>query len=96
VGKHHAGPGASVHPIVADALTARTRGAGGVHAADAPHAEGESGIGWPAPPAPGGGGVGWPGYLATDEATDEGTADGAAQPVVRRGWRRLFGSSRAA
>jgi hypothetical protein len=92
VGKHHAGPGASVHPIVADALTARTRGAGGVHAADAPHAEGESGIGWPAPPAPGGGGVGWPGDLATDE----GTADGAAQPVVRRGWRRLFGSSRAA
>jgi hypothetical protein len=96
VGKHHAAPGASVHPIVADALTARTRGAGGIHSADAPRAEGESGIGWPAPPAPGGGGVGWPGDLATDEATDEGTADGAAQPVVRRGWRRLFGSSRAA
>ena len=81
-----------MHPIVADALTARTRGAGGVQSADAPRAEAESDIGWPAPPAPGGGGVGWPGDLATGE----GTADGVAQPVVRRGWRRLFGSSRAA
>ena len=92
MGKHHAAAGASVHPIVADALTARTGGAGGVHSADAPRAEGESDLGWPAPPAPGGGGVGWPGDLPTDE----GIADGAAQPVVRRGWRRLFGSSRAA
>jgi hypothetical protein len=93
VGKHSAADGASVHPIVADALALRTTGPGGVHYADGVRAATESGLGWPAPPPPETAPLGWPGRASTDA----GHADvAAAPPVARRGWRRLLGLSRAA
>jgi hypothetical protein len=88
---------------VADALARRSARAADQSAGVVQHAgavaEGESGIGWPAPPLPERGGLGWP-----EDARDEaGTAPadvvstGETTPrVVRRGWRRLFGASRAA
>jgi hypothetical protein len=87
VGKHSAGDGAGVDPIVAVALAQRPIAA---EPAEPRHAPGlapvaadgtDGGLGWPGDPADNTG-LGWP-------ARDTGTT---AEPVRRRGgWRRLFG-----
>jgi hypothetical protein len=91
VGKHAAPDGASAHPLVAAALASRGD-EGGTHREGGERPGGGSEVGWPAAPAPEGGGLGWP--------ADAGTAQAAVvpvgRPVLRRGWRRLFGASRVA
>jgi hypothetical protein len=103
VGRHTAGEGAGVDPIVAAALRRQPSSA---EPATPRHgleprqrqltaADGEGGLGWPGEPG-NGTGLGWPVDL-------DGPADrepriplgSAAGPERRRGWRRLFGSSAA-
>ena len=69
VGKHSARDGATVHPLVADALERRQPGTGpGEHGGGSPRA---SEVGWPSAPGRGEG-LGWPG-------------DRPAEPVDRVG-----------
>ncbi|MBB3677996.1 hypothetical protein FHX36_003731 [Modestobacter versicolor] len=101
MGRHAAGDGTAVDPIVAAALDQRP-------AAAAPgpprHAEGsrqalratgsEGGLGWPGDPADGTG-LGWPAeQLAAAPAAVTLVPDagpGEAPARRRAGWRRLFG-----
>ena len=83
MGKHAAPEGSSADPIVAQALAHRPPSA--VH-----HAAVEGPVGWPGSPAREGGGLGWPA-----DAVD-GDSEEPAPPAAPRGWRRLFGLSRAA
>jgi hypothetical protein len=93
VGKHAAPDGASAHPLVAAALASRGDGSG-------THREGderpgtESEVGWPVPPAPEGGGLGWPADAGEEQS--EAAAEPVTRPVLRRGWRRVFGLGRVA
>jgi hypothetical protein len=102
VGKHLAADGASAHPIVAAALASRPAEAGGAHSADGARTPGGSPVGWPGTPEPGDGRTGWPADADGEAEADAGTEgpDGAAVepagPVVRQGWRRLFGAGRVA
>jgi hypothetical protein len=103
VGRHTAGDGTGVDPIVAAALLRRpvaeepgasrhSPDSGPVTAADG---DGDGGgLGWPGEPGSGSG-LGWP-----VDVSDGVPADGprvAAQPAGRRrGWRRLFGGGQDA
>ncbi|TYP89639.1 hypothetical protein [Blastococcus xanthinilyticus] len=96
MGRHTAVDGAASHPLVAEALAARTAEAAGTHR-ESPRAAGEKGdLGWPGEPDREGGGLGWPGGEQDRRpGGEQDTADDEpAQP--RRGWRRLFGSAPAA
>jgi hypothetical protein len=97
VGKHAAAKGASADPIVAAALASRHDHSGGVHSAEV---AGESPVGWPAPPRPGGGGLGWPADAVVDaaevHAAEVHAAAELAEPALRGGWRRFFGTRRVA
>ena len=101
MGRHAAGDGAAVHPLVAAALEQRpTPGAPSrprhLHSAATAADERQGGLGWPGEPGDGTG-LGWP------AAGESGTADAVSPaepstghpaghpPVRRRGWRRLFG-----
>ena len=84
MGKHAAPEGAPADPIVAAALAHRP-------VAPVRHAATESPVGWPGEPAPEDSRVGWPGDLPVT-----GPKQDADAPLVRRGWRRLFGAGRAA
>ncbi|RBY93062.1 hypothetical protein [Blastococcus sp. TF02A-30] len=88
-------------PLVAAALAGRAPEAGGAHREGTDHSSSEGEVGWPEPPAPGGGGLGWPGDLDREGGPSRGQHEGgpgepAPAPAARRGWRRLFGISRAA
>jgi hypothetical protein len=105
VGRHAAGDGADVHPIVAAALRRRPTAAA---PSDPRHceesrqltaADGEGGLGWPGEPHTGTG-LGWPvedllpGAAASREPAVALVSD--ETPVRRRsGWRRFFGSRAA-
>jgi hypothetical protein len=103
VGRHAAGNGDAVHPIVAAALQQQTpaaRGAArhGSGGADAT-AQGEGGLGWPGFPADGTG-LGWPGDATSGsevpERADRSLTVVPGQPARRRlGWRRFFGGAPA-
>jgi hypothetical protein len=86
MGRHTATDGSSVHPLVAEGLARRGSAAGSHRTAD-DEAQRSGEIGWPAPPNKGDG-LGWPGDLPP----------GGKEPAraVRRGWRRLFGTTPAA
>lgn len=100
MGRHAAGDGAGVHPLVAAALqqSATVEPGEPRHLAGAPRAsDGQpGGLGWPGEPGEGTG-LGWP--AGTEDAA--GTAadqpadarPGAETRPARRklGWRRLFG-----
>jgi hypothetical protein len=101
VGRHVAGDGERVHPLVAAALDARRAPqdgpAPGTHrqlqpAGGPPEGpagttpEREGDLGWPGSPGDGTG-LGWPGD--TDESGQ--SAPTAAPAPKRLGWRRLFG-----
>ena len=100
VGRHTAGDGAGVDPIVAAALGRRPASTEPRHGQGSRRltaADSEGGLGWPGDPADGTG-LGWPGDLRT--AMDAvSTADQGAVALVtedaparrRGGWRRLFG-----
>ena len=106
MGKHSALDGATVHPLVADALKRRA-----LVPADrrrGPEAPVSAALGWPGAQTEESG-LGWPGALATEPADprDDGSVlavlDAAAAadplpvsadvepPVRRSGWRRIFG-----
>ena len=101
VGRHAAGDGAGVDPIVAAALRQRPIPAG----PDAPQhgadrqlraaTDGEGELGWPGEPGEGSG-LGWPvDALGEDGAgQQQALATPVAAPPTRRrqGWRRLFGA----
>ena len=103
MGKHTAADDATVHPLVADALSRRTAAPAATHGERS-----GSSTGWPEPTPGGGGAVGWPDDTrpAPDgepQAPPDESADRALAPVApsvpqaaRRGWRRLFGASPAA
>ena len=102
MGRHAAGDGAGVDPIVAAALRER---AASVPAGTPRHgpgsreltgSDGEGVVGWPGDPHEGTG-LGWPEDAATGSPVEEsGTGPVADQPPApRRGWRRIFGSSAA-
>lgn len=111
VGRHTAADGDAVHPVVAAALARRPADAGAHRGELTQRIEGSLGWPGESP-APGSGGLGWPGTLPPpapprparqsaepfEEAERPGES-GAEQPPGngrRRGWRRLFGSDRAA
>jgi hypothetical protein len=106
VGRHAAGDGAGVHPIVLAALTQRPRSADGATPRHGPEsrqrrlsgADGEGGLGWPGEPKDGTG-LGWPADLLSGAAAGRQPAvtQVADQRPVRRwsGWRRIFGSNAA-
>jgi hypothetical protein len=99
VGKHAAPDGSSAHPLVAAALAQRAADVAVSHREDARPATSQGGLGWPGPPpAPERGGLGWPGdaSAAAGETRAEKPAASPLRPTLRRGWRRLFGLSRAA
>jgi hypothetical protein len=100
VGKHTAADDATVHPLVAEALSRRAGAPAGAHGEHS-----GSSTGWPDPEPEGQGAVGWPDDTVAMPVVDaqEGEADRAVAPAVRqapiasrRGWRRLFGASPAA
>jgi hypothetical protein len=94
MGRHTAADGAAAHPLVAAALAQRA--ADGIQAHRGGESSGEGGLGWPVAPGtpePGDGGLGWPGG-GSGQDTDDRAETAQARP--RTGWRRLFGSSRAA
>ncbi|WP_460683194.1 hypothetical protein [Modestobacter lapidis] len=89
VGRHTAGDGAGMHPLVAAALEARQRPRTGAHrpAAAGATPEGEGDLGWPGSPGDGDG-LGWPG---------DADAQAADVPAPKRSaWRRLFGGAERA
>jgi hypothetical protein len=105
VGRHAAGDGAGVDPIVAAALRQRPTS---VEPGTARHGQefrqreltgaDSGGLGWPGEPHSGTG-LGWPVDLlpetaATGEQPAVALLDGE-RPARRRGWRRFFGSSAA-
>lgn len=99
MGRHTALDGEAVHPVVAAALAQRPAETAGAHRGE--RAEGN--VGWPGEPRPGGGGLGWPGDLPpaapSRPRSDAVPADEQPEGLNsgrRRGWRRLFGSDRAA
>jgi hypothetical protein len=105
VGRHAAGEGVGVDPIVAAALGRRPTASAGLprHGQEsrrpASNATGgdDGGLGWPGEPADGSG-LGWPdGLLAAPPAGagDQLTAVPPCEAPVRRrsGWRRLFGGA---
>ncbi|MGY1740937.1 MULTISPECIES: hypothetical protein [unclassified Blastococcus] len=104
MGRHAAAVGADVDPVVAAAL-ARRGVAGGTprHTDAGDERRGgerqENPVGWPGrdDEAPGGSPVGWPGSI-TAEPAERAPERPAATPTPERprGWRRLFGGSRAA
>jgi len=95
VGRHAAGDGADVHPIVAAALeqrpTVREPGTArhGHEQGLAEPEDGEGGLGWPGEPG-NGSGLGWP----ADESAPAAPRTDQAAPS-RRGWRRVFGGRAA-
>jgi hypothetical protein len=104
VGRHAAGEGAGVHPIVAAALRRRPAA---VLPSEPRHCQesrqltavdGEGGLGWPGEPHRGTG-LGWPVELLPGAAVGQESAVAlrpAGPPVRRRvGWRRIFGSRAA-
>ena len=100
MGKHTAADDATVHPLVAAALSRRATAHAGAHGEHS-----GSSTGWPEPEREGQGAVGWPDDTVAIPVVDvpEDESDGAPAPVVRtappasrRGWRRLFGASPAA
>ncbi|WP_299952470.1 hypothetical protein [uncultured Modestobacter sp.] len=100
MGRHAAGDGAGVHPLVAAALqqSAAVEPGEPRHLAGAPRAaDGEpGGLGWPGEPGEGTG-LGWPAGTedAAGSAVDQSAdAQPGAEPRPARrklGWRRLFG-----
>ena len=100
MGRHAAGDGTGVDPIVAAALRLRPS-----EPADATPrhgagprldgTDGEGGLGWPGEPGEGTG-LGWPVDLLDSAAEHQGpalaTATVQAPARRRQGWRRLFGS----
>jgi hypothetical protein len=104
VGRHAAGEGVGVDPIVAAALGRHPTAPAGLprHGQEsrqqARHATGDGdGLGWPGEPADGSG-LGWPAGLVPAPPTDAGDQPAAvlceAPPARRRsGWRRLFGGT---
>jgi hypothetical protein len=100
VGRHAAGDGADVHPIVAAALSRSPALPGpraprhGQESRLLTGSDGEVGLGWPGDPADGAG-LGWPPDLSTTaggESSAQTPITLVAEPVRRRaGWRRLFG-----
>jgi len=100
VGRHAAGDGTGVDPIVAAALRQRpselVAGASrhGTEQRLSAATEGEGGLGWPGEPGEGTG-LGWPVDLldAPAEGLPEaaGTPPGEVRARRRQGWRRLFG-----
>ena len=98
MGRHAAGDGAGVDPIVAAALRARpTSGQAstprhGPQARQLTGSDGEGDLGWPGEPREGTG-LGWPVDAGTGPSAGEpGLSLVAGQPPsVRRGWRRVFG-----
>lgn len=103
VGRHTAGDGAGVDPIVAAALSRRPAAAEPRHESRRlTAADSEGGLGWPGDPADGTG-LGWPGDLRTAAHAADIPAQAAvalvpeAEPAEngparrRGGWRRLFG-----
>lgn len=95
MGKHTAADDATVHPLVADALSRRTA------APATAHGERSGGsTGWPGPAPGGGGAVGWPDDTRpVPDGEPQEPADRAVAPVApaaRRGWRRLFRARTAA
>jgi hypothetical protein len=104
VGRHAAGDGVEVDPIVAAALSRRPGAPAGPprHGHDdgppAPSAAGDDGgLGWPGDPADGSG-LGWPAGLQAEQADardQPAVAEAAGSAPVRRrsGWRRLFGGA---
>ncbi|MGY2083798.1 hypothetical protein [Blastococcus sp. SYSU DS0539] len=96
MGRHAAADGASPHPLVVAALAGRAADGAGAHRGSGPQgAAQEGGLGWPGGPTREGGGLGWPGD-ADGPAPEPEPAGGAAESRGRRGWRRLFGTARAA
>ena len=102
MGRHAAGDGAAVHPLVAAALEQRpTAGEPSrprhLHSAATAADERQGGLGWPGEPGDGTG-LGWP---AAGEAGATDPMSPAGHPVEqpptrRRGWRRLFGGGTSA
>ena len=103
MGRHTAGDGVDVDPIVAAALSRRPSSA---EPATPRHdlefrqrqstaADGEGGLGWPGD-AGDGTGLGWPvDQFGQAGSADRGALVAATEPERRRGWRRLFGSTAA-
>lgn len=99
MGRHAAGDGDSVHPVVAAGLAQRHGDAVGAHRDVGGRSATDSPVGWPAPPAPDGGGIGWPGDLTPEGTADDSGSDRGEEPAPtarRRGWRRIFRSGRVA
>ena len=103
MGRHAAGDGAGVHPIVAAALQRQAPGSLGTlrHARGRrPATATDGGLGWPGSP-PDGTGLGWPADGRTG-STPAAAGPGALTVVVespaprRAGWRRFFGGGAAA
>jgi hypothetical protein len=98
VGRHTAGDGAGVDPIVAAALSRRPASAEPRHGSRRlTAADSEGGLGWPGDPADGTG-LGWPADLRTTTQAADAPAQAAVALVAedvparrRGGWRRLFG-----
>jgi hypothetical protein len=97
VGRHNAGDGAAVHPIIAAALEGRMTVPAAVEPQHTPAvaAEPEEGpLGWPGEPGDGTG-LGWPAAPRPASSATPAAGTVAEPPRRRRGWRRLFGSAAA-
>ena len=102
MGRHAAGDGAGVDPIVEAALAQRpapVEDGAPRHGADRAQlsaaTDGEGALGWPGEPGEGGRGLGWPvdQLDRADAAPQQSAGTPAVEPPARRrpGWRRLFG-----
>jgi hypothetical protein len=94
MGRHEAEDGAATHPLVAQALGRQASEDSGAHRGELPGTEGP--VGWPGPePDEQGNPLGWPGRPVPESPSPADEREPAASPEPR-GWRRLFGRSRAA